>query len=156
MMEEKCGEFVIKYDERVEKFIAYNGTEEVASSLKLADLKKRLDRIGVVRKGFKRFKVLSVTSGNHWSDIKKEPRIVEYEVTSVVDGSRCWLTEVGTKQRRQENITHYYAETEANRKILARVVELYKERRKLDGRIEAEKSKATTASIPKGASTEQD
>ena len=97
-MEEKYGEFKIKYDERVEKFVACDGNGgEIASSVKLAGLKKRLERIGVVRKGFKRFKVLSVVARNRWNE-NKEPRIVEHEVTSVVDGDRCWLTNLETKR----------------------------------------------------------
>ena len=78
-MQEQYGEYEIRYDETREKFEAFKGEERTASSGKLSDLKKRLDRVNVVRAKFNKFKILQVTAGGRYDD--KTPRIIESGIT---------------------------------------------------------------------------
>lgn len=71
MMTEQYGEYLITYSEHDERFRAKKDDEEVASSRSLADLKKRLDRVGTVRRAaFKRFMVLGVNQGGNGRSVQ--------------------------------------------------------------------------------------
>lgn len=157
-MKEQYGEYEIRYEEVREEFVAYKGEERVAKSAKLADLKKRLDRVEVVRGKFKSFKVLTVDSGGRGYTDDKGPRIVEWKVTSVVQGDECWLTnqEDGTrsKERLSKGYKAFVADTPENRTALEGIVKLYKQRDALDSRINVEVKLLKKAEVPAGAETE--
>lgn len=154
-MKEQYGEYEIRYSEHLERFEAYKGQEQVATSAKLSELRKRLDRVGDLRSKFQRFKVLTVaTDGRNGG----APRVVEHEVTSVVHGDECWLVNLETKGRYKVKIGNryngYYADTPANRDVLAGVVELHKSIAELNERLNAEVKRCAVAAVPAGTPTE--
>ena len=128
----------------------------MARSAKLSDLKKRLDKIDVVRGTFKRFKILSVDSGRGWHSRSRGPKIVEHEVTSVVHGILCWITNLDDKSRRKERISSgFYADTDKNRSILSEVVDLNKRIVLIEGQIQTKLASAAVAYVPAGSPTEE-
>lgn len=154
-MKEQYGEYEIRYDEDSGRFTAFKGNESIASSAKLSDLKKRLDRVGEVRAKFQRFKVLSLARGGRHDE--ERAGIVEWEVTSIVQRDEVWVSNGVDRKKTRLNASHYeafYADTPENRQALEGVVTLYKQREALDKRIGMDLALVKRASVPTGAETE--
>lgn len=74
--------YTIKYMEGYPKpFVAYDKDERVAESISLDNLRKRLDRIGVVRAAFTPFTILRFND-----------KMEEWTVTSIASPSEIWAS----------------------------------------------------------------
>jgi hypothetical protein len=160
-MQEQYGKFKLVYNEGRAEFVAYDEhDDEVSRSAKLSDLKKRLDRIGKVRKEFKRFTILSVYSGGSDS----APRIFEHEVTSIVDRRRelVWLSTKDGKdtKRAQAKICEvrwgerYYPDTPEVRASLADAVRLYNQAREIEATAAKQLAAIPSPNLPADAEEE--
>lgn len=161
-MTEQYGDYKIEYREDANgkpRFIATKDGEQIATSQKLSDLKSRLDRVKNVTQTFNRFKVLAIESGRRFCRDDK-PRIVEWEVTSAVNGSDVRAVNQENKERRVISLGNkrygspFFADTPKNREILQGVVALYVERAALDDKIEARTKLVSPAALPDGTVTE--
>ena len=154
-MKEQYGEYEIRYDENQERFTAHKDGEQIAYSAKLPELRKKLDRVGVVRAKFQRFKVLSIEARSRFGVDKTG--LVEWDVTSVVQGSEVWVSSGPNRKKTHLKPSHYeafYADTPENRTKIAGVIALYKEREALDAKIEAATNAIERATVPSGVETE--
>jgi hypothetical protein len=123
---EQYGEYLITYNEHAEKFVATCGGDPIASSAKLPELRKKLDKLG--REEFARFKVLGLEYSSMLGG--GGPGIVEYEVTNHAEPGyrneqKVWVTNLSTKKRSATELDRLYADTPKNRRLLTQAVECY-------------------------------
>ena len=117
--------YIINFDEFNEQFIARNKKgEDIASNLSIKKLQEILDKIQ--KKDFKRISV--------WHNLKK------YEITSFnsEDGS-VWISNEKDREKERsygEVFSDLYGDTPENQEIMAKVIELKKQKERIANEIE--------------------
>ena len=92
-IKDEYGKFKIGYNENTDVWTGTLDGETIATSQKLSELKKRLDKHGQAEKAFTRVKVFWK---DHWSGWD------EGEVTSVTPEGEAWISGEGKKKARHK------------------------------------------------------
>lgn len=129
-MEEKYKNWIIKYEEAKETFVATDSAKNTLNSQRLKELKKKIDKFS-----FKRTPVL-------YKHFYKDDILIG-EITSVVDDERfrpeVWVSYVekdGAKSRTKKGIDSLYKQTDNNMKIYKEINKTIGEKDKLEEKIE--------------------
>jgi hypothetical protein len=121
-VEEKYGEYVIKYSETRDRFEADLDGMQEASSSKLSELKKRLDKIGDEKKAFIKVKVFQINYDNGAANL------IEGHVTSRAEDGGAWVTWQTGKREKCGSYRAPYVDTPQNRAAFSQIQTLYADR----------------------------
>lgn len=132
-MEEQYGEYKIRYNESRERFECYLG-EHIYYSVRLTDLKKKLDKLGENEKEFKKkFDRIDIIKSNYGHDEWEEGQITsvaEYQYGS----KEYWITIKGKRQK--ETLTFVYLNNTYNQRIVNEIKELKANIQQIEDQIE--------------------
>lgn len=141
-MEEKYGEYLIKYVEFSEVFVAYDSKgDEESRSKSLSELKKRLDKIGETKKTFVRVPVLETSSCGFFE---------KGEITSITENKRLRVT---WENGRRETLWYNHnpiLDTPENREVYTEYKKVFDEIRELEEKLRNIESKFKRYEVPNG------
>jgi hypothetical protein len=133
MITEKYKGVEITYHEKLNHWeFTYDGEERTAPSLALA--KKRIDKKP-------KFKRIPVWTFGRWGS---DQEILEGEATCITDGGNAAFVCYDKNTREKVYLHSVFPKTPENDELIARLKELYQQRRELDGLIETNRHELIT------------